>query len=164
MTMIETALNDMRTGSTAARLSAQRALTDAGASAVDGLLALLRDQSAPDEARWRAAMALGALAVRLPDDPRAADGLVETFRLDPVMEVRDCITWTLGEAGLPRLFEPLREAYHDLEDKDLIAYNAALALALIDRPSALALFQADVESSHERVYRVALSAIAALNS
>jgi HEAT repeat protein len=162
--MIETALEDLRTGSTAARLSAQSALTDAGAPAVDGLLSLLRDTTAPDEARWRAALALGALAALLPDDPRPADGLIETFRSDPVMEVRDCITWTLGEAGLPRLFEPLREAYNDHEDKDLIAYNAALAMARIDRPRALALFQAGTQSPHERVYRVALSTLAALNS
>jgi uncharacterized protein with HEPN domain len=156
--------NALRSDSMAARLSAQHALADAGTPAIDKLLALLRDLSAPDEARWRAAMALGALAAHLPDDPRPADALVETFRRDPVIEVRDLITWTLGEARLPRLFEPLQEAYNALEDTDLIAYNSALAMARIDRPRALALFQADVNSPHEQVYRVALSALATLDS
>jgi len=164
MTKLQEVIDSLRSGDMAARLNAQAALIESGAPAVDGLLALLRDQAAPDEARWRAAMALAALAARLPDDPRPADALVETFRRDPVMEVRDLITWTLGETGLTRLFEPLHQAYSALEDTDLIAYNAALAMARLDRARALSIFETDISSQHEIIYRVALSALAALNS
>ncbi|HVU11554.1 MAG TPA: HEAT repeat domain-containing protein [Phototrophicaceae bacterium] len=144
-------LNDLHSPDLQMRLNASAHLLDA--RAVEPLLALVSDMSAPNEARWRAVILLGWLG-----DAQAVEPLLALLT-DASWDVRNSAVWSLGMIGAAAAFDPLARVLHTSKDEQ-VPYIAALMLIRLDAARAHALLTGALGHSDESVQRIARSALA----
>ncbi len=144
-------LNDLDARDLGARFDAGKRLLDA--QAVEPLLALVSDPSAPNEARWRAVILLGWLG-----DAQAVEPLLALLT-DASWDVRNSAVWSLGMIGAAAAFDPLARVLHTSKDEQ-VPYIAALMLIRLDAARARTLLTAALSHSDESVQRIARSALA----
>ena len=138
------------------RLSAQASLPELGDAVVDPLIALLANADAPADARWRAALILGATG-----SSRALDPLV-TALSDPQAEVRNCAVWALCDLRNSGAFDALCGCILNGVDEEQIPYTAALTLIAVDAERAQTFLLDALRSTNDGVCRAAMSSLAFL--
>lgn len=139
----------------ATRITADSALHDpVHASA---LIDLLRDSSQPTEARWRAAVILGAIGAE-----SALDALIAALT-DPSWDVRHSAAWALGALRHPHGFDPLYQIVMSTIKDEQIPYVAAIGLAQIDPERGLAALRAAADHADPTIRSIARSALTSLS-
>lgn len=138
----------------AERLAADCALIDAGA--VEPLLALLNDASAPNEGRWRAAADLGDIG-----DTQALEPLIAAAT-DASWDVRASAIWALGRLNENRAFETLCAIVENPLPDEQNSYVAALGLLQIDLALATVVLRRAAASDNPRIRAWGRSALATL--
>lgn len=149
-------LADLGSLSLSARLRADAALAGAGRSAVPALIALLSDTSAAEEARWRAAFALGALG------DRAATAALIAGLGDSYWNVRHACACALGETGDPAALPALLALAAAPEPDEQTNYVAAISLLRLDRSRGEAALRAVAAGGCRAGRNTAVSALASL--
>jgi len=139
----------------AARLAADSALHDPAYA--QALIALVEDSAQPVEARWRAAVILGAIGAR-----DALDVLTTALR-DPSWEVRHSAAWALGALRDPRAFEALHAIVTSTVKDEQIPYVAAIGLVQIDPERGRAALHAASAHPDPAVLSIARSALTSLS-
>jgi HEAT repeat protein len=139
----------------AARIAADSALHDPDCAAA--LIALLRDSGQPTEARWRAAVILGAIGAA-----DALDALIAALA-DPSWDVRHSAAWALGALRHPRGFDPLQQIVMSTVKDEQIPYVAAIGLAQIDPERGLAALRAAADHPDPTIQSIARSALTSLS-
>ncbi|MFQ3568040.1 MAG: HEAT repeat domain-containing protein [Aggregatilineales bacterium] len=135
------------------RITADVALMNAGAAAVEPLLACLNDLSRPLEMRWRAAVNLGSIG-----DSRSLEALIAALN-DEAWEVRHSAAWALGRLADQRGFAALVTFVEHPSVDEQIPYVIAMALIDIDQAAAQQVLQHALSSPHEDVRSWAHSAL-----
>ena len=139
------------------RLQADAALAEAGRAAVPALIGLLSDVRAAEEARWRAAFALGTLG-------DSAAGAGPSTRLgDGCWSVRHACACALGELGDPAALPALWAVVTAPEPDEQTNYVAAIGLLRISRSRGEAMLRAAAAGSSRAGRNTALSALASLS-
>ncbi len=156
MTGIDDWLADLSSPSLAARLMADAALLAAGSAAVDALIGLLSEVSAPEEARWRAAYLLGALGSRAAL-PALAAGLIDAH-----WSVRHACACALGELGDPEALPALLALVTAPEPDEQTNYVAAIGLLRLQRSQGEAVLRAVAAGGSRAGRNTAVSALASL--
>jgi HEAT repeat protein len=138
------------------RLAAENALIDAGASAVEPLIAAIASPETDSEARWRAACVLGEIG-----NVNAVEPLLAAIQ-ESAWDLRHSALWSLGVLGDFRAFEPLRALVEDDQKEEQIRLVAALGLTYINQPQAIEALQTAAEHSSAGVRRTARAVLARL--
>lgn len=152
--MTDSPLSTLAAPDLAARLQADSALHDSAHAAA--LIALLADAAQPTEARWRAAVILGAIAAR-----DAVPALIAALA-DPSWDVRHSAAWALGHMGDPRGFAPLHGIVTSSIKDEQIPYVAAMGLTQIDRERGLTALREAAHHPADAVLSIARSALTGL--
>jgi HEAT repeat protein len=140
------------------RISTEVALRHAGAAALDGLIALLDDSAQPNDARWRAAHALGMIG-----EKRALPHLIAALR-DPSSDVQYFAAWALGKIGDGQSFTALADVLNSPTIEEQANFAAAMSLAQIDRRRGLDVLRAALDGDNDAARRVAMGALATLEA
>jgi HEAT repeat protein len=149
-------LADLGSPSLERRMRADAALAGAHApGAAPALLALLTDPAAPEEARWRAAFALGALG------DWSATAALATGLQDGDWSVRHACACALGELGDPAAMAALWAVVSAPVPDEQTNYVAAIGLLRIEPSRGAALLRAAAASDRRAARNTALSALAA---
>jgi len=152
--MTDTLLSTLAAPDLAARLQADSALHDPIHAAA--LITLLSDAEQPTEARWRAAVILGAI------ESRAAVPVLIAALADPSWDVRHSAAWALGHIGDPRGFAPLHNSVTSAIKDEQIPYVAAMGLVQIDHDRGMAALHAAAQHPADAVLSIARSALTGL--
>lgn len=139
----------------AARMAADSALHDP--SYAEALIALVSDSAQPAEARWRAAVILGAIG-----SVSALETLVAALT-DPSWDVRHSAAWSLAALRDRRGFEALHAIVTSTVKDEQIPYVAAIGLVQIDSEQGRAALHAAAEHTDPAVLSIARSALTSLS-
>ncbi|MFN8379488.1 MAG: HEAT repeat domain-containing protein [Anaerolineae bacterium] len=139
------------------RLRADAALLELGREADAALMALLGDEDALEEARWRAAFTLG---VRQTRDalPVLISGLSS-----PHWSVRHACACSLGELGDPEGAKALLTIATAVEPDEQTNYVAAIGLLRLHRSQGEAVLRAVAAGGNRAGRNTAVSALASLS-
>lgn len=151
----ETEISRLAAPDLATRIAVDSALHDLAYT--DALIALLRDDSQPTEARWRAAVILGAIGAQA-----ALDALIAALA-DPSWDVRHSAAWALGALRHPGGFDPLHRIVMSTVKDEQIPYVAAIGLAQIDPEHGLAALRAAADHADPTIQSIARSALTSLS-
>jgi HEAT repeat protein len=138
-----------------AQLDADMAALAAPSSAP--LIALVTEDAADLERRWRSAVLLG----KRPDGGAGVDALIDVLE-HSAWEMRHSAVWSLCQIGDPRAFEPLLHICTDGKLDEQVNYVAALGIARQYGQPGRAALEANLSHADETVRAWARAALAAV--